>query len=193
MALESNPALSLPPTLDRVWLENPASSGGRLAGVAEERALSFSPALIYATLTSAVMPKVARDQQLLHVRGYGPGCLEPVRSRQQEIIQDLPIEDRRPAVERVIQADLDELRSGLLLVEQRDGLLRAFALVSCIGMTKTINHRYGSYGLKHIAEDLDYHLPGNVMLPVNTSGTQSLLLPHLCRFPRPLTDFPSGP
>lgn len=132
---------------------------------AEMRDIAFDANQLHQVLASTAQAKVARETPLLHNWGYGRGCLHPTREEYREITRDLPFNERWAAVNRAIDDDLTTRRAELLEIRGADEFLRALAFASCIQSIKTPNRRQSSYGLKHIAEKLDYSLNGGAYLP----------------------------
>lgn len=142
---------------------------------AHQRGYNFQPTCLYRILSSATVPKVARENPSIHNWGFGIGCLEPKREERQKIISGLPIEKRRQAVQNAIQSDLLERRKGLLEIKHRPEVLQALAFVSCIQPLKNPNMRRTSYGLKHIAENLEFSLPGSVTVAESYVSNTNLI------------------
>lgn len=134
------------------------------ADFARQRRIEFEPGLIYDVLATAAVPKVVRENPLLHDWGHGRGCLEPDPRRRRELVEGLPVERRRGAIEREINKDLKERRVGFQQIRRQAGFLRALSYVSRVEKTKTVNRRQSSYGLKHAAERIAYSLEGGVEL-----------------------------
>jgi hypothetical protein len=142
---------------------------------AKDRKIEAGARLLYKVLASAVMPKVAREYPYLHNWGYGLNCLQPSRDECKEIASDAEPSERWSAVQNWIGANLASRRVELLSIENRGGVLQALAFVSCIQPIKTPNRHRSSYGLKHVAEDLAFILPGNVVLDPSYVGNRDLI------------------
>jgi hypothetical protein len=132
---------------------------------ATDRGITIDPLDLHLAMAQATLLRVARLTPNIHWDGIKLDYFAPSREEMSVIYATFPISEVAVESQRLRLAKFEASRKKLLSGNYAGQVLRAMSLVSLLIPTKQVwSEARSSYKLKHIAENLTFHIGDGLIL-----------------------------